>query len=91
MTMKNKMDELGKMEGITEKEKGNDYYVYKVMTLCISDPEEFLNMLFKHMLRVPAFISIRWIVIVLSDYELIKFLDVPMVWSKSFLFNYLWS
>ncbi len=23
MTMKNKMDELGKMEGITEKEKGN--------------------------------------------------------------------
>ncbi|XP_064393282.1 ubiquitin carboxyl-terminal hydrolase CYLD-like isoform X2 [Halichondria panicea] len=43
MKMRNALDELGKTEGITEKER---------------DPEEFLNMFFKHMLPRP-FISIR--------------------------------
>ncbi|XP_064393273.1 ubiquitin carboxyl-terminal hydrolase CYLD-like isoform X2 [Halichondria panicea] len=44
MKMRNALEELGKMEGITEKEK---------------DPEEFLNMLFKHVLHTRPFISIR--------------------------------
>ncbi|XP_064393270.1 uncharacterized protein LOC135340804 isoform X2 [Halichondria panicea] len=39
-----RFESVMKMEGITEKEK---------------DPEEFLNMLFKHMLHTKAFISIR--------------------------------
>ncbi|CAI8016038.1 Ubiquitin carboxyl-terminal hydrolase CYLD [Geodia barretti] len=44
MRLRNKLEELGKMEGITAKEK---------------DPEEFLNMLFKHTLHVDPFIHIK--------------------------------
>jgi ubiquitin thioesterase CYLD len=44
MRLRNKLDELGKMEGVSTAEK---------------DPEEFLNMLFKHTLHVEPFIQIK--------------------------------
>jgi len=44
MQLRNKLEELGKMKGIAQDEK---------------DPEEFLNMLFKHTLQVEPFIHIR--------------------------------
>lgn len=44
MALRNKLDELGEMEGIAHAEK---------------DPEEFLNMLFKHTLKVDPFLMIR--------------------------------
>ena len=75
MKLRNKLDELGKMEGIktAELEKGSalcDHVIHKsalrlVRTthmefLCSStDPEEFLNMLFKHTLNVEPFIYIK--------------------------------
>ena len=61
MKMRNALDELGKMEGITEKEKGIDsFYRIFIVRLFLTDPEEFLNMFFKRMLPRP-FISIRYV------------------------------
>ncbi len=61
MKMRNKLDELGKIE----KERGyysmgKDGHILNVDVVYL-DPEEFLNMLFKHVLHARPFISIRYV------------------------------
>ena len=62
MKLREELDQLGKMKGITQDEKGNfESYSYYLGCNLYShlDPEEFLNLMFKHTLQVPPFISIR--------------------------------
>ena len=63
MELRNYLEHLGTMEGANKDEKGN---YTQSMTGCSpssilfsTDPEEFLNMLFKKVLHVRPFISIR--------------------------------
>ena len=91
MKMRNALDELGKTEGITEKERGIDsFYRIFIVRLFLTDPEEFLNMFFKHMLPRP-FISIRCVNCVYALIVLYIPTGVRLVWSKSSLSNCLWS
>jgi hypothetical protein len=70
MVLRTKLDELGKMEGIAHAEKGcsltdicDHVHVYEILHLVdYADPEEFLNMLFKHTLKVDPFLVIRFVV-----------------------------
>ena len=64
MRLRNKLEELGKMEGVNTKEKGWRG-VGKREEICTNcnyslDPEEFLNILFKHTLHVDPFITIKY-------------------------------
>lgn len=71
MKLREQLDKLGRMKGVAQDEKGAlESCMYSCATLsrassarylyiyCL-DPEEFLNMLFKHTLHVPAFITIQ--------------------------------
>ena len=63
MRLRNQLDELGKMEGVSTTEKGQSFTntaVWDDMMVC-TDPEEFLNILFKHTLDVDPFIQIKYI------------------------------
>ena len=73
MELRNKLEELGKMKGVNQDEKGrgfrtkqnekqkNDVMSFYLNTLpvCYPDPEEFLNLLFKHILNVEPFVHIK--------------------------------
>ena len=61
MRLRNKLDELGKMEGVNTAEKGQSVTSAAVWDdmMVTTDPEEFLNMLFKHTLHVDPFIQIE--------------------------------
>ena len=65
MRLRNKLDELGKMEGVSTAEKGwlisSECVSISDCTVHCSDPEEFLNMLFKHTLHVEPFIQIKYV------------------------------
>ena len=69
MKLRERLDELGKMKGITKDEKGmlcslppifGNTLISFLYTINI-DPEEFLNMLFKHVLKTKPFIEIRYV------------------------------
>ena len=71
MRLRMKLDELGKMEGVTTSEKGvssharDDYGILFLTKYFLStDPEEFLTMLFKHALPVEPFIIIKCVLFV---------------------------
>ena len=66
MALRTKLDELGKMEGIAHAEKGQLDVAVKQLNVVLlrlfpTDPEEFLNMLFKHTLKVDPFLTIRFV------------------------------
>jgi hypothetical protein len=70
MALRTKLDDLGKMEGIGHTEEGCSLTDINFMIVCVcemlclvdcADPEEFLNMLFKHTLRVDPFLMIRFV------------------------------
>ena len=72
IALRTKLDELGKMEGIARAKKSNFQtlmvcsmhilFHHNLMHLLLPDPEEFLNMLFKHTLKVDPFLTIRFVV-----------------------------
>ena len=68
MMLRNKLEELGKMKGVNQDEKGIEAFIQKKKTcfmgfylnaICYPDPEEFLNLLFKHILNVEPFVHIK--------------------------------
>ena len=55
------IEDLGKMEGVQEKEKGESpYQISHSDSIPLLDPEELLNLLFKNILHIPPFIQIRY-------------------------------
>ena len=71
MMLRNKLEELGKMKGVNQDEKGRGFHpkeknktmflqvsIY-LNAICYPDPEEFLNLLFKHILNVEPFVHIK--------------------------------
>ncbi len=60
MKMRNKLGELGKIEKEKGISMGKDGHILNVDVVYL-DPEEFLNMLFKHVLHARPFISIRYV------------------------------
>ena len=65
MELRTALDNLMKnVKGLTSDEKGFNYYfmlhLFKYV-LWIADPEEFLNLLFKHVLFVDPFLCIRFV------------------------------
>ena len=67
MKLRNELEELGRMKGANKDEKGESYdlHVIIIWLSCDIDPEEFLNLLFKEILHVEPFISIKWEIILL--------------------------
>ena len=64
MILRDKLDKLQHLKGLKSDEKGNLISLNSVTTslcyhACILDPEEFLNLLFKHVLNVEAFLRIK--------------------------------
>ena len=63
MRLREQLDKLGQMKGITQDEKGGSSYVQllklKVLYM-FTDPEEFLNLMLKHTLHATPFVSIRY-------------------------------
>ena len=69
MKLRNKLEELGKMEGVNTSEKGQIIMIIVGLHCHYNitiDPEEFLNMLFKHTLHVDPFIQIKLVISVQS-------------------------
>ncbi len=61
MELRRKIEELGKMEGVQEKEKGESHAKFSHSDFIpLLDPEELLNLLFKNILHIPPFIQIRY-------------------------------
>ena len=61
MKLRNKLEELGKMEGVNTAEKGQPVREGggQVSSCLSTDPEEFLKMLFKHTFYVEPFMHIK--------------------------------
>lgn len=66
MRLRNKLKKLRKMKGVNQDKEGESFFVRLSFTYNIysidnnySDPEDFLNMLFKHFLHVPPFLDIK--------------------------------
>ena len=67
MHLRNKLEELGKMKGVNQDEKGRGFHTkekhvfmsFYLNAICYPDPEEFLNLLFKHILNVEPFVHIK--------------------------------
>ena len=60
-SLRSQLDKLGEMAGLTQDEKGKQpaVTVFIFVNNLFSDPEEFLNLLFKQVLCIQPFISIR--------------------------------
>ena len=62
MILREELDKLQHIKGLKSEEKGNISlltFVYLLDAVIILDPEEFLNLLFKHVLNVEAFLRIK--------------------------------
>ena len=63
MNLRTALDELvDNVQGLTSDEKGISLYIINstfLLVAIIADPEEFLNLLFKHVLHVEPFLHIR--------------------------------
>ena len=61
LELREQLEKLGKIAGLRQEEKGQytPLSLLYLMSLFITDPEEFLNLLFKHALSATPFISIQ--------------------------------
>ena len=62
LELRQQLERLGKITGLTQEEKGTPPLSHSLslsLTDSAPDPEEFLNLLFKHTLLATPFISIQ--------------------------------
>ena len=62
MDLRDSLEEFGRMKGAKTDEKGNLITVTvtsSLLMIFIIDPEEFLNLLFKEVLHIPPFLTIK--------------------------------
>ena len=62
MILRDKLGKLKNLKGLRSDDKGN---LVKLRVTCyyvrMLDPEEFLNLLFKHVLNIEAFLQIKYV------------------------------
>ena len=64
MDLRDSLEEFGRMKGAKTDEKGKlytycDINIAIIIIIIILDPEEFLNLLFKEVLHIPPFLTIK--------------------------------
>ena len=64
MELRDSLEEFGRMKGAKTDEKGKlytycDINIAIIIIIIILDPEEFLNLLFKEVLHIPPFLTIK--------------------------------